>query len=96
MTDAEEPVTLLEFPCKFPVKVMGRDSPEFHRTARELVERHTGPLPDDAIQSALSRNGRFVSITVTVQAQSKEQLDAIYRELTGHDAVIMALRWPTP
>ena len=83
--------TLLEFPCSFPVKMMGRDTPEFHITVRKLVEKHTGPLNDSAIETASSRNGRFVSITVTVTAQSKQQLDAIYLEVTSHDDVLMAL-----
>ena len=83
--------TIMEFPCEFPIKMMGRESPDFHRTARRLVEKHTGPLDDDAIQAAQSRNGRFVSITVTVYAQSREQLDNIYRDLTAHDDVLMAL-----
>jgi uncharacterized protein len=91
MSDHDATISLLEFPCEFPVKMMGRESPEFHATARSLVEKHTGPIPDEAIQSALSRNGRFVSITVTVNAESKEQLDDIYRELTAHDDVLMAL-----
>lgn len=81
----------LEFPCDFPIKVMGRQSAEFRNVARALVEKHTGPLDDSAIQSAESRNGRFVSITVTVRAQSRQQLDAIYREVTAHDDVLMAL-----
>lgn len=83
--------TLLEFPCDFPIKMMGRDTPEFHVTARELVEKHTGPLDDSAIQSAVSRKGRFVSITVTVSAQSQQQLDDIYREVTDNEDVLMAL-----
>ena len=83
--------TLLEFPCDFPIKMMGRDTVEFHATVRTLVERHTGPLDDDRIQSALSRQGNFVSITVTVNAESQEQLDAIYRDVTAHDDVLMAL-----
>ena len=83
--------TLLEFPCDFPIKMMGRDTPEFHDTARALVEKHTGPLDDDAIQTAQSRNGRFVSITVTINALSQEQLDDIYRELTANEDVLMAL-----
>ena len=58
---------------------------------RELVEKHTGPLSDDAIQSSLSRNGRFVSVTITVAAESREQLDDIYREVSAHDDVLMAL-----
>lgn len=83
--------SLLAFPCAFPIKIMGRETPEFHGTARALVEKHTGPLHKDAIQSTLSKNGRFVSITVTVNAQSQEQLDDIYREVTAHQDVLIAL-----
>ncbi len=83
--------SLLEFPCDFPIKMMGRQSDEFRAVARALVEKHTGPLDDSAIQSALSRNGRFVSITVTVRAKSRQQLDAIYRDVTAHNDVLMAL-----
>lgn len=83
--------TLLEFPCDFPIKAMGRDTPEFHATVRELVEARTGPLEEDRIKTALSRNGSFVSITITVNAQSQEQLDDIYRAISAHDDVLMAL-----
>ena len=83
--------TLLEFPCDFPIKMMGKDTPDFHAMARALVEKHTGPLDDDRIQTAQSRKGNFVSITVTVIAHSQEQLDDIYRELTANEDVLMAL-----
>ena len=83
--------TLLVFPCEFPIKMMGRETPEFHATARSLVEKHTGPLDDAAIKSSLSRNGRFVSITVTVNAQSQQQLDDIYSDVSSHEDVLMAL-----
>ena len=83
--------TLLEFPCDFPIKIMGRESDEFRALARELVEKHTGPLADEAIVSSLSRNSAFVSVTVTVVAQSQQQLDDIYREVTSNDEILMAL-----
>lgn len=83
--------SVMTFPCSFPIKLMGRESEEFRQTARSLVEKHTGPLDDDAIESALSRNGRFVSVTITVIAESREQLDNIYRDATAHGDVIMAL-----
>jgi putative lipoic acid-binding regulatory protein len=83
--------SVMTFPCSFPIKLMGRESSEFRKTVRELVEKHTGPLDDDAIESSLSRNGRFVSVTITVVAESREQLDNIYRDATAHDDVIMAL-----
>ena len=86
---AEE--SAIEFPCSFPIKMMGRESAEFRATARALVEKHAGAVPDDAVQAALSRNGRFVSVTVTITATSQEQLDAIYMDVSSHDDVLMAL-----
>ena len=83
--------TLLEFPCDFPIKIMGRESNEFQALARSLVEKHSGPLADEAVVCSLSRNGNFVSVTVTVVATSQQQLDDIYRELTSNDEVLMAL-----
>lgn len=83
--------TLLEFPCEFPIKMMGRDTDDFRKIARELVEKHAGPVDDDAVQASVSANGNFVSVTVTITATSREQLDSIYQDLTDHDAVIMAL-----
>lgn len=83
--------SIMEFPCDFPIKIMGEDNPEFRQTVRSLVEKHTGPLADSAIQTALSRKQRFVSLTITVTAQSREQLDNIYQDLSDHDDVKMAL-----
>jgi len=71
--------------------MMGRDTQDFRDTARSLVEKHTGPLGDETIKSATSRNGNFVSITITVQAQSQQQLDDIYRDVSSHETVLMAL-----
>ena len=81
----------LKFPCAFPIKMMGRDTPEFRETARSLVEKHTGPVSDTAINDALSRKGNFVSITITVNALSQEQLDDIYGDVSSHEDVLMAL-----
>ncbi len=83
--------SLLKFPCEFPIKMMGRDTSEFRDTARALVEKHTGPIGDAAINAALSRKGNFVSITITVNAISQEQLDDIYRDVSSHEDVLMAL-----
>lgn len=83
--------TLLDFPCSFPIKMMGHDTPAFRQTVREIVEKHAGPIDDTAVQNSLSRNGRFVSVTITVSAQSQQQLDDIYREVSEHDDVLMAL-----
>jgi putative lipoic acid-binding regulatory protein len=81
----------IEFPCSFPIKMMGRDTPEFRATARTLVEKHTGAVDDAAVQTSQSRNGNFVSVTVTITATSQEQLDAIYMDVSSHEDVLMAL-----
>ena len=83
--------TLIEFPCSFPIKMMGRDTPEFRATVRSLVEKHTGPIDDSAVSDAVSRKGNFVSVTITVIATSQDQLDDIYRDVSSHDDVLMAL-----
>ncbi len=83
--------SLLEFPCEFPIKIMGRDDPEFREAALFVVEKHAGKVTDDAIRSSTSTHGNFVSITVTITATSQQQLDDIYRDLTAHDQVLVAL-----
>ena len=81
----------LEFPTEFPIKMMGRDDESFHRAARDIIHRHAGDLADSAWRQALSKNANYVSITVTITATSQEQLDSIYRELSAHDDILVAL-----
>ncbi len=83
--------SVIGFPCAFPIKMMGRDTPDFRVTARTLIENHTGPITDEAITINRSGKGNFISVTVTVTATSQQQLDDIYRDVSGHDDVLMAL-----
>ncbi len=83
--------TLLEFPCDFPVKAMGRKDPSFRALVIEAVERHAGPLEEARISVRESRDGNFIALTVVVRAHSQAQLDAIYGDLSAHDRVLMAL-----
>ena len=83
--------SVIEFPCEFPIKMMGRDTPEFRVTARVLIENHVGPLAEESIQANVSAKGNFVSVTVTVTATSQQQLDDIYSDVSGHEDVLMAL-----
>ena len=90
MSEAKDE-NLLQFPCDFPIKMMGRDQPEFRKAAVALIEQHAGEIPDDAIRSTLSRKGNFLSITITIKAKNQQQLDDIYRDLTEHDEILVAL-----
>jgi len=82
---------LLGFPCDFPIKVMGRAEEGFEDRVVEIVRRHAPDLGEGAVQVRDSRGGNYLSVTVTIRAESRAQLDAIYRDLTGDERVLMAL-----
>src|SRR5690606_16930106 len=75
--------TLFDFPCEFPLKVMGRQSNEFRSVVLGIVQKHTGPVDASRIEERPSKDGSYLSLTYTFEAQSREQLDALYRELTS-------------
>lgn len=81
----------LKFPCRFPIKVMGRESSGLAEIALALVSEHVADVSADDIQTRPSRNGKFIAVTITVNALNQEQLDSIYRALTAHEAVLFAL-----
>ncbi len=81
--------TLLEFPCEFPIKAMGSDLDGFETLVVSLVQKHCNEV--SRVHSRASKNGNFISVTVTITASSKQQIDSIYYELTGHESVLMAL-----
>ena len=70
---------------------MGRDTPDFRETVVEIVARNVGRIDNDSIRSSPSRKGNFVSITVTIQAESQDQLDRIYQDLSARDDVLFSL-----
>lgn len=83
--------TLLEFPCQFPIKVMGKGNIEFDALVLEIVRRHAPELNEQAVTTRPSKDANFLAVTVTIQATSKDQLDAIYKDLSSHPQVLMAL-----
>ncbi len=83
--------TLLEFPTDFPIKIMGERRDDFAQTMVELVLRHAPDFKPETVEMRASRNGTYLSVTVVVRATSKAQLDALYREITAHPWVKMAL-----
>jgi len=91
MTDEDKTESLLEFPCHIDVKVMGRAEQGFTALIIELVRQHVPDLDGDAVRTRHSRNGNYVSVTVRVYAQNRHQMDALYRALTAHEKVTMAL-----
>ncbi len=87
--DAEE--TLLEFPCEFPIKAMGKSDSGFEVLALEIVRRHASDFRDEDMRIVASGKGNYLSATFTIRATSKTQLDAIYCELTACKQMLMVL-----
>ncbi|MDD2738576.1 MAG: DUF493 domain-containing protein [Methylomonas lenta] len=88
MSEAE---SILEFPCQFPIKAMGKTSADFDAVVVEIVRRHAGDILEGAVTSRPSKAGTYTSVTVMIEATSRAQLDAIYQGLTDHPDVLMAL-----
>jgi hypothetical protein len=83
--------SLLKFPCDFPLKVMGRRSDDFRSIVLGIVQKHAGDIDPQHIEERPSRDGNYLSLTCTFAAQSREQLDALYRELTSCERVLVVL-----
>ncbi len=89
MTGTDE--SALKFPCQFPIKAMGRAEHDIKTITLEILRRHAPDQDDFQVRIQDSSNGNFVSVTVTVVATSREQLDAIYQDLSSHSAILMSL-----
>lgn len=82
---------LLTFPCTMDVKAIGRRSPRFEALVQQLVLAHIRPQDLLAISHRESRGATYVSVTVSIRAESRAQLDAIYQSLSDCPDVLMAL-----
>ncbi len=89
MNPAEQSV--LAFPCEFPIKVMGRTQKGFAQAILEVVTRHAPDFEAATMEMRSSKGGRYISLTCTVRAVSQAQLDTLYRDITSHPMVVMAL-----
>ncbi len=88
---SEENTDIMSFPCQFPIKVMGIAGESFEMAVYAIINRHVPNLTEGAIKINTSKEGKYLSITIQIEAQSREQLDKIYLDLTASEHVIMAL-----
>jgi uncharacterized protein len=89
--DGPEGKPLLTFPTVFPIKVMGRREEGFAQAILEVVLRHAPDFNPATMEMRPSKAGNYLSLTVTINARSREQLDELYKELSGHPRVMMVL-----
>ncbi|MDQ8031936.1 DUF493 domain-containing protein [Bordetella genomosp. 1] len=83
--------SLIEYPSDFPIKVMGKQHPEFAQTLTAVVLEHDPGFDPASVEMRPSKGGNYLGLTFTVRATSREQLDALYRALHGHPMVSIVL-----
>ena len=81
----------IEFPCEYPIKILGRQSIDFRDVVLEVMVKHAGDIPDHHVSERPSGKGNFVAITVIITATGKEQLEAIFEDLKATGQVQMVL-----
>ena len=89
--EPQEVAAVIAFPTAFPIKIMGRREGGFTTAVIEIVKRHAPDFVPGTLETRPSREGKYVSLTATVNATSQQQLDALYRELCDHPTVVMVL-----
>ena len=82
---------LLDFPAQFPIKVMGRQHKDFIHVIGDVVRKHIDQFSNDDLKVSKSRNGNFISLTVTVTVESRDQLEKLYMALADHEMVKIVL-----
>jgi uncharacterized protein len=89
MTTADD--SLFEFPCDFPIKVMGKSHPEFTETVVLVIQKFDDEFHDGRIEARPSSGGNYTGLTCTVRALNRAQLDEIYRALSSHPMVSVVM-----
>lgn len=89
MSEQEPPK--IEFPCDYPIKVMGRSCEDFERVVFATVEAHAPGFDRDRVQQKGSRKGTFLSLTITITATGQSQLEALHRDLIDTGLVQMVI-----
>ena len=82
---------IVEYPCEFPIKILGHTRAGFAQAILEVVKRHAPEFDGAAMEMRSSRRGKYLSLTCVIRADSREQLDGLYRELCDHPMVVMVL-----
>lgn len=80
-----------DFPCNFPIKVMGKANIDFEVRILAIIRKHSPDLGEGAIKIRHSKEGTYMSITAMIPAKSKQQLDEIYQDLTAEKLVLLVL-----
>ncbi len=88
---SDERKSLLEFPCSFPLKVIGKDADDFKGFVLSVFRKHVDPANHESVETRPSGAGTYLAVTITFRAGSQDQIDALYRDLGSHGRVLFVL-----
>lgn len=83
--------SLIEYPTVFPIKIMGRQERGLAQSVIEIVSKHAPDFDPATVEMRTSKQKNYLSVTCVIRATSREQLDALYRDLCDHPQVVMVL-----
>ena len=83
--------SVIQYPTDFPIKIMGRRQPRLVQSIVDVVRRHAPDFDASTVEMRTSKKNNYLSVTCTIRATSREQLDALYRDLCDHPSVVMVL-----
>lgn len=87
----DENASHIKFPCDFTIKVLGKNNDDFENKVLMIVHHHFPKFGNGSLQKRLSKGDNYLSLSITIHAENKAQLDAIYTELSAAPEVLMAL-----
>ena len=90
-SDNNQRESVIEFPCRFPIKAMGRDESEFQAHVLQIISSHVDDIAPEDVAVRSSSKGKFLAVTVTIEAKSQEHLDRVYRNLTSSERILYVL-----
>ena len=88
---ADPQISPIQYPLDFPIKIMGRNAPGFAHKVVAIIQRHAPDFDPATVELRPSRKGAYLSVTCVIRATSREQLDALYAELSGDPSVAVVL-----
>lgn len=91
MSDMEKEIPRIEFPCDYPIKVMGPATPDYKQCIIEIIEAHAPDIDYTRVTMKQSRNGKYLSVTVFITAMGKDQIQRIFESLKASGRISMVL-----
>ncbi|MDA9109475.1 DUF493 domain-containing protein [Woeseiaceae bacterium] len=91
MTKQAKSESLIDFPCEFPIKVLGRDDANFYCAAKSILTKHAQTIPDNDIKKNSSKKGNYMALTCVVNVNNQIELDQIYIDFSKNDHILYVL-----